>query len=116
MVGRAHVLVTEIFDSELLGEGLLPTLRDAVPRLLEVRSNAPVGRREHKGEKGREGKAGVLDPHAIRQHQGHTPLLIPLCSPPLLSRLNSGFPTPPCLFVPSALLYGAMIVKPRALP
>ena len=37
MDGKADVLVTEIFDSELLGEGLLPTLRDAVPRLLKVR-------------------------------------------------------------------------------
>jgi hypothetical protein len=32
---RAHVLVTEIFDSELLGEGILPTVRDAIARLLE---------------------------------------------------------------------------------
>ncbi|KAK3249411.1 hypothetical protein CYMTET_41159, partial [Cymbomonas tetramitiformis] len=31
----ADVLVTEIFDSELLGEGLLPTLRDAVGRLVK---------------------------------------------------------------------------------
>eukprot|EP00873_Tetraselmis_striata_P006462 jgi/Tetstr1/426726/TSEL_001663.t1 len=33
---RADVLVTEIFDSELLGEGLLPTLRHAVPALLQA--------------------------------------------------------------------------------
>lgn len=31
---RADVIVTEIFDSELLGEGLLPSLRDACARLL----------------------------------------------------------------------------------
>jgi hypothetical protein len=33
---QCDVIVTEIFDSQLLGEGLLPTLRDAVPRLLKV--------------------------------------------------------------------------------
>ena len=33
---RVDVIVTEIFDSQLLGEGLLPTLRDAVPRLLKA--------------------------------------------------------------------------------
>eukprot|EP00951_Prasinocladus_malaysianus_P014242 scaffold108218_cov16-Prasinocladus_malaysianus.AAC.1 len=36
MPGKADVIVTEIFDSELLGEGLLPTLRHAVPNLLKV--------------------------------------------------------------------------------
>jgi protein arginine N-methyltransferase 7 len=34
--GRVDVIISEIFDSQLLGEGLLPTLRDAVPRLLKV--------------------------------------------------------------------------------
>jgi len=34
--GKVDVIVTEIFDSELLGEGLLPTLRHAVPNLLKV--------------------------------------------------------------------------------
>ena len=43
--GRVDVIVTEIFDSQLLGEGLLPTLRDAVPRLLKVCENAGCGRR-----------------------------------------------------------------------
>ncbi|GAX73790.1 hypothetical protein CEUSTIGMA_g1241.t1 [Chlamydomonas eustigma] len=33
---QCDVIVTEIFDSQLLGEGLLPTLRDAVPRLLKA--------------------------------------------------------------------------------
>ena len=33
---RVDVIVSEIFDSQLLGEGLLPTLWDAVPRLLKV--------------------------------------------------------------------------------
>jgi hypothetical protein len=32
------VLVTEIFDSELLGEGMLPTMRHAVAELLAVRA------------------------------------------------------------------------------
>ena len=43
--GRVDVIVTEIFDSQLLGEGLLPTLRDAVPRLLKVCANAGWRRR-----------------------------------------------------------------------
>ena len=34
MAVRADVIVSEIFDSELLGEGLLPSLRDACSRLL----------------------------------------------------------------------------------
>lgn len=36
--GRANLLVTELWDTELIGEGALPTLRDACSRLLEVRS------------------------------------------------------------------------------
>lgn len=34
---KAGLVVTEIFDSELLGEGVLPTMRHAVPNLLAVR-------------------------------------------------------------------------------
>lgn len=34
MERRADVIVSEIFDSELLGEGLLPSMRDAQLRLL----------------------------------------------------------------------------------
>lgn len=30
------VIVTEIFDSELLGEGILPTMRHAAAKLLKV--------------------------------------------------------------------------------
>lgn len=33
---KADVIVTEIFDSELLGEGILPTMRHAVKHLLQV--------------------------------------------------------------------------------
>ena len=33
---KANVLVTEIFDTELLGEGVLPTLRHAQKNLTEV--------------------------------------------------------------------------------
>lgn len=33
---RANLLVTELWDTELIGEGALPTLRDACNRLLEV--------------------------------------------------------------------------------
>lgn len=33
---RANLLVTELWDTELIGEGALPTLRDACRRLLEV--------------------------------------------------------------------------------
>eukprot|EP00884_Botryococcus_braunii_P004116 jgi/Botrbrau1/13705/Bobra.250_2s0004.3 len=35
MEKKADVIVTEIFDSELLGEGIIPSLRDALPRLLK---------------------------------------------------------------------------------
>ena len=35
---RAAVVVTEIFDSELLGEGVLPTMRHATSDLLQARS------------------------------------------------------------------------------
>ncbi|GLI64497.1 hypothetical protein VaNZ11_007700, partial [Volvox africanus] len=35
MYGRADVIVTEIFDSELLGEGMIPTMRHAVQHLLK---------------------------------------------------------------------------------
>ena len=34
---KAAVIVTEIFDSELLGEGVLPTMRHAVRELLQAR-------------------------------------------------------------------------------
>jgi len=33
---RANLLVTELWDTELIGEGALPTLRDACSCLLEV--------------------------------------------------------------------------------
>lgn len=33
---RANLLVTELWDTELIGEGALPTLRDACRHLLEV--------------------------------------------------------------------------------
>ena len=33
---KADVIVTEIFDSELIGEGILPTMRHAVKHLLQV--------------------------------------------------------------------------------
>ena len=33
---KADVIVTEIFDSELIGEGILPTMRHAVKHLLKV--------------------------------------------------------------------------------
>ena len=36
MDARADVIVTEIFDSELLGEGMIPTMRHAVAHLLKV--------------------------------------------------------------------------------
>ncbi len=36
MKEKANVLVTEIFDTELIGEGVLPTLRHAHRELLEV--------------------------------------------------------------------------------
>ena len=35
---RVDVIMTEIFDSELLGEGILPTLQHAVSNLLKVRA------------------------------------------------------------------------------
>ncbi|GLC46837.1 Protein arginine N-methyltransferase 7 [Pleodorina starrii] len=35
MYGKADVIVTEIFDSELLGEGMIPTMRHAVQHLLK---------------------------------------------------------------------------------
>ncbi len=37
MPRKPDVIVTEIFDSELLGEGVLPTMRHAVKHLLQVR-------------------------------------------------------------------------------
>lgn len=40
MSTKADILVTEIFDTELIGEGVLPTLRDAHERLLH--SNVKV--------------------------------------------------------------------------
>jgi len=36
MPRKPDVIVTEIFDSELLGEGVLPTMRHAVKHLLQV--------------------------------------------------------------------------------
>ncbi len=36
MPRKPDVIVTEIFDSELLGEGVLPTMRHAVKQLLQV--------------------------------------------------------------------------------
>ena len=33
---KVNILVTEIFDSELIGEGVLPTLRHAHQNLLQV--------------------------------------------------------------------------------
>lgn len=36
MPSKADVIVTEIFDSELLGEGILPTMQHAVKHLLQV--------------------------------------------------------------------------------
>lgn len=39
---QADVIVTEIFDSELLGEGMLPTMRHAVQHLLKVRRGLQV--------------------------------------------------------------------------
>ena len=46
---RADVIVTEIFDSELLGEGILPTMRHAVKHLLQVcpQPVAPSGHLHH---------------------------------------------------------------------
>jgi len=35
---RAAVVITEIFDSELLGEGVLPTMRHATANLVQARS------------------------------------------------------------------------------
>ena len=37
---KADVIVTEIFDSELIGEGILPTVRHAVKHLLKVGPSA----------------------------------------------------------------------------
>lgn len=39
MEAAADVIVTEIFDSELLGEGVLPTMRHALKSLLKVSSH-----------------------------------------------------------------------------
>ena len=39
MSQRANILVTEVFDSELIGEGAVPTFRHAVKELLEVRNS-----------------------------------------------------------------------------
>ena len=36
-VELADIIVTEIFDSELIGEGVLPTMRHATANLLKVR-------------------------------------------------------------------------------
>ena len=48
MGGKADVIVTEIFDSELLGEGILPTMRHAKSNLLKAcrkGTNTGQGRR-----------------------------------------------------------------------
>lgn len=37
MASKADVIVTEIFDSALLGEGLLPSMRHSAKHLLKVR-------------------------------------------------------------------------------
>lgn len=47
MPRKANVLVTEIFDTELLGEGVLPTLAHAWKHLLEVWSNVACTCRVH---------------------------------------------------------------------
>ena len=44
MPERADVIVTEIFDSELLGEGILPTMRHSVKHLLKVCSQQSAHR------------------------------------------------------------------------
>ena len=36
MLHRANILVTEVFDTELIGEGAIPTFRHAHAHLLEV--------------------------------------------------------------------------------
>ena len=36
MLHRANILVTEVFDTELIGEGAIPTFRPAHAHLLEV--------------------------------------------------------------------------------
>ena len=41
MPNRASILITEIFDSELIGEGVVPTLIHAHQHLLEVGSKSP---------------------------------------------------------------------------
>ena len=38
MAARANILVTEVFDTELIGEGALATFQHAQQVLLEVRS------------------------------------------------------------------------------
>ena len=37
MPERANILVSEVFDSELIGEGAVPTFTHALENLLEVR-------------------------------------------------------------------------------
>ncbi len=44
MPARADVIVMEIFDSVLLGEGVLPTMADAAARLLADGSPPPFFR------------------------------------------------------------------------
>ena len=36
MESKANLLVTEIFDTELIGEGVIPTIKHALENLLEV--------------------------------------------------------------------------------
>lgn len=38
MKQRANILVTEVFDTELIGEGALPTFKHAHEHLLEVKN------------------------------------------------------------------------------
>lgn len=39
MSRRANILVTEVFDTELIGEGAIGTFRHALRHLLEVQHN-----------------------------------------------------------------------------
>ena len=61
------MVVTEIFDSELLGEGVLPTLRHAAANLLEARASGCVGRCRRRG--GRRGAAALTPRAAAALHQ-----------------------------------------------
>ena len=43
MLFRANILVTEVFDTELIGEGALSTFKHAHAHLLEVRNYGILG-------------------------------------------------------------------------